>query len=84
MPAVTALLDGGGVKLDGFMLPGHVSVITGWREFMPLAEHYKLPCVVAALKMNRWSSRSRTLYAWCVTANRIDQSVPAGGQPGRQ
>ncbi len=50
MPAVTALLDGGGVKLDGFMLPGHVSVITGWREFLPLSEHYKLPCVVGGFE----------------------------------
>jgi hydrogenase expression/formation protein HypD len=50
MPAVTALLDGGGVKVDGFMLPGHVAVITGWREFEPIPENYSLPCVVGGFE----------------------------------
>jgi hydrogenase expression/formation protein HypD len=50
MPAVTALLDGGGVKVDGFLLPGHVSVITGWREFVSIPEKYGLPCVVGGFE----------------------------------
>lgn len=50
MPAVTALLDSGTVHVDGFLLPGHVSVITGWREFDPIVQHYGLPCVVGGFE----------------------------------
>jgi hydrogenase expression/formation protein HypD len=50
MPAVTALLDSGTVHVDGFLLPGHVSVITGWREFDPIAKQYNLPCVVGGFE----------------------------------
>ena len=50
MPAVTALLDSGTVHVDGFLLPGHVSVITGWREFEPIVKQYGLPCVVGGFE----------------------------------
>jgi hydrogenase expression/formation protein HypD len=50
MPAVAALLDSGAVHVDGFLLPGHVSVITGWREFEPIARRYGLPCVVGGFE----------------------------------
>lgn len=50
MPAVTALLESGTVHVDGFLLPGHVSVITGWREFEPIVRKYSLPCVVGGFE----------------------------------
>ncbi len=50
MPALIALLDSGAVHVDGFLLPGHVSVITGWREFEPIAKRYGLPCVVGGFE----------------------------------
>lgn len=50
MPAVTALLDSGGVKVDGFLLPGHVSVVIGWEPYKPIAEKYGLPCVVGGFE----------------------------------
>lgn len=50
MPAVTALLDSGEVKVNGFLLPGHVAVITGWREFEPIVKCYGLPCVVGGFE----------------------------------
>ncbi len=50
MPAVSALLDGGGVKVDGFLLPGHVSVIIGWHVYKPIPENYNLPCVVGGFE----------------------------------
>ncbi len=36
-PAMEAILAGGEVKLDGFLCPGHVSVITGTAIYEPLA-----------------------------------------------
>ncbi len=34
-------------QVDGFLAPGHVSVITGSDAFIPLAQKYQLPFVVA-------------------------------------
>ncbi|MCL6522946.1 MAG: hydrogenase formation protein HypD [Firmicutes bacterium] len=45
-PAVRALLDGGDARLDGFVLPGHVSVVTGTDGWQFLAREYGLPGVV--------------------------------------
>ena len=49
-PALVALLETGGVKVDGFILPGHVSVIIGERAYLPLAEKYAVPCVIAGFE----------------------------------
>ena len=47
VPAMDALLAGGEVKIDGFICPGHVSVVIGSRAYEPVAAQYKRPCVVA-------------------------------------
>jgi len=41
-----ALAGDADVALDGFLLPGHVSVVAGWKSFAFLAEEYGLPSVV--------------------------------------
>jgi hydrogenase expression/formation protein HypD len=46
VPAMRALLDGGLVKVHGFLCPGHVSVIIGSEAFRPVVA-YGLPCVIA-------------------------------------
>ena len=50
MPAAIDTLCQRGGKIDGFIAPGHVSVITGANEFKPLAEKYNLPFVVSGFK----------------------------------
>ena len=50
VPAMAALLDSGEVNLDGFLCPGHVSVIIGADAFRPIVEDYGLPCVVAGFE----------------------------------
>ncbi len=45
-----ALASGGEVAIDGFICPGHVSVITGASAFAFLAEEYQLPCVVTGFE----------------------------------
>jgi len=49
-PAVAALLDAGEVNIDGFILPGHVSVITGTGGWRFVAEKYRKPCVIAGFE----------------------------------
>ena len=50
IPAMAALLDAGDVGIDGFLCPGHVSVIIGWKAYEPIAERYGKPCVVAGFE----------------------------------
>jgi hydrogenase expression/formation protein HypD len=46
-PAVAALLDSPEVDIRGFILPGHVSTITGVKGWRFVAEKYHRPCVIA-------------------------------------
>ena len=46
-PALTALITDPAVKVDGFILPGHVAVVTGTKAFRFVAEEYGIPCAIA-------------------------------------
>ncbi|NOY75359.1 MAG: hydrogenase formation protein HypD, partial [Kiritimatiellaeota bacterium] len=48
--AMEALVSAGELGVDGFMCPGHVSVITGSRIYEPLCESHGIPCVVAGFE----------------------------------
>ena len=47
VPAMEALLASPDVRIDGFLCPGHVSVIEGWRSYEGLVARHGRPCVVA-------------------------------------
>ena len=49
-PVMRALLDGGETHVDGFLLPGHVSVVTGTEGFDFLARDYHVPGVVGGFE----------------------------------
>ena len=48
--ALKALLDLGEIKLNGFLLPGHVSAIIGSRPYEFLAGQYGLACVISGFE----------------------------------
>ncbi|HPF37928.1 MAG TPA: hydrogenase formation protein HypD [Phycisphaerae bacterium] len=50
IPAMTALLESGAAELDGFLCPGHVSVIIGADAYAPIASRYGMPCVVSGFE----------------------------------
>lgn len=50
MPEVINYLLSNGAKIDGFIAPGHVSVITGTRIYEPIAKEYSIPFGVAGFK----------------------------------
>lgn len=50
MPAMEALLSEGDVPVDGFMCPGHVSVIIGAAAYQPIVDRYHKPCVVVGFE----------------------------------
>jgi hydrogenase expression/formation protein HypD len=45
-PAMSALLESGAVKIDGFICPGHVSAIIGETPYQPIVEKYGVPSVI--------------------------------------
>ena len=49
-PVMRALLDGRETHVDGFLLPGHVAVVTGTETFAFLARDYAVPGVVGGFQ----------------------------------
>lgn len=45
-PALKVISESKKVKIDGFICPGHVSVITGSIPYGDVAKRYKKPCVI--------------------------------------
>jgi hydrogenase expression/formation protein HypD len=50
MPPVMDAIVKDGIKIDGFICPGHVATITGSHIFNFLPEKYKLGCVIAGFE----------------------------------
>lgn len=49
-PALVALMAADDVNIDGFICPGHVSVIIGSGAYLPVVEEYHTPCVVSGFE----------------------------------
>lgn len=50
VPAMTALLESDDMSIDGFLCPGHVSVIIGSDVYAPIASRFGKPCVVGGFE----------------------------------
>ena len=50
IPAMRALLGGMNDRIDGFLCPGHVSVIIGSGAFAEIVHDFNRPCVVAGFE----------------------------------
>jgi hydrogenase expression/formation protein HypD len=44
-PALEALLSCEDAQIQGLLAPGHVCAVTGYRDYEPLAERYRIPAV---------------------------------------
>lgn len=51
IPAMQALLHSGRTAIDGFLCPGHVSVILGSRAYQPVVTEFARSCVVAGFEL---------------------------------
>ncbi|MCJ7593640.1 MAG: hydrogenase formation protein HypD [Desulfobacterales bacterium] len=49
-PALEALLKREGLKVEGLILPGHVSVIIGMKAYLPLVGRYHIPCAITGFE----------------------------------
>ena len=50
-PALEAISKSPRVRIDGFICPGHVSVITGSTPYENIARRYKKPCVITGFEI---------------------------------
>jgi hydrogenase expression/formation protein HypD len=49
-PAMRALLEAKEVHLDGFLCPGHVSIVIGAGAYREVVENYGVPCVITGFE----------------------------------
>ena len=49
-PAITAILVSPGNRVQGFLAPGHVCAVQGWREYEPIAHDFGVPLVVTGFE----------------------------------
>jgi hydrogenase expression/formation protein HypD len=49
-PVLKRLLEFKGVQIDGFILPGHVSVVIGAKAYLPFLEQCRIPCAIAGFE----------------------------------
>ncbi|RPH47454.1 MAG: hydrogenase formation protein HypD [Desulfobacteraceae bacterium] len=69
-PALCALMKTEGIKIDGFILPGHVSVIIGTGAYLPFFNQFQMPCVVAGFEP------SDILQAILMLVEQIENKTP--------
>lgn len=50
MPTLEALLQQDDVRIDGFLLPGHLSMVIGKDPYQPLADAYHKPSVITGFE----------------------------------
>jgi hydrogenase expression/formation protein HypD len=50
LPAMRTLLENPDLKVDGFLCPGHVSVIIGSEVFRPIVDEFAKPCVIGGFE----------------------------------
>lgn len=84
IPAVKALLDAGDAKIDGFILPGHVSAITGVEAWKFIPKNYSKPCVVSGFEDHDLVKATITILDFvlgnkCVVANEYTRVVKSAG-----
>ncbi len=49
LPALFALMSMD-IRIDGFLLPGHVSLVIGAEAYRPLFDRHRIPCVIAGFE----------------------------------
>jgi len=69
-PALEALMAAQDVLIDGFILPGHVSVIIGLKAYQPFFDQYQIPCVVAGFEP------TDILQAICMLVEMLESNSP--------
>jgi hydrogenase expression/formation protein HypD len=72
-PALEALMSIEDIRIDGFILPGHVSVITGLKAYQPFFDRHRIPSVVSGFEP------TDILQTIWMLVKQVEQNRPAIG-----
>jgi hydrogenase expression/formation protein HypD len=84
VPALEALLSHQDLQLDGFVGPGHVSMVIGTKPYQVIAEHYYKPLVVSGFEpldilQSLWMLLRQLVEGRCEVENQYTRLVQAEG-----
>lgn len=86
IPTIKAILDSPDLQLDGFLGPGHVSMVIGTRPFDFIAQHYRQPITIAGFEpldvlQALWMVLRQIAEGRCEVENQYGRIVPEHGNP---
>lgn len=86
IPALEALLNNPDLQLDGFVGPGHVSMVIGTEPYRRIAEHYHKPVVVSGFEpldilQSIWMVLKQLADGRCEVENQYTRLVQSHGNP---
>lgn len=84
IPTIKAILDSPDLQLDGFLGPGHVSMVIGNSAYRFIAQHYKRPLVIAGFEPldilhALWMVLKQIAEGRAEIENQYNRVVPDGG-----
>ncbi len=84
IPTIKAILDSPEMQLDGFLGPGHVSMVIGTRPYRFICDHYRRPLVVAGFEpldvlQSVWMVLKQIAEGRCEIENQYNRVVPETG-----
>jgi len=86
IPTIKAILDSPDLRLDGFLGPGHVSMVIGTAPYEFIAEHYRRPLVISGFEpldvlQSVWMLLKQLDEGRCEIENQYQRIVPRHGNP---
>jgi len=86
IPTIKAILDSPDLQLDGFVGPGHVSMVIGTRPYEFIARDYARPVTIAGfepldLLQSTWMVLKQLADGRCEIENQYARIVPRDGNP---
>ncbi|WP_026607810.1 hydrogenase formation protein HypD [Methylocapsa acidiphila] len=89
VPTMKAILDSPDLELDGFLGPGHVSMVTGTRPYEFIARDYYRPLVVAGFEPldilhSLWLVLKQIVEGRCEIENQYGRVAPRDGNSAAQ
>jgi hydrogenase expression/formation protein HypD len=88
IPTIKAVLDSPDLRVDGFLGPGHVSMVIGTQPYHFIAGHYRKPIVIAGFEPldilhSVWMVLEQMVDGRCEVENQYRRVVSeAGNAPG--
>ena len=86
IPTIKAILDSPDLRIDGFLGPGHVSMVIGNRPYDFIARHYRRPLVVSGFEpldilQSIWMVLTQIAEGRCEIENQYSRIVTEAGNP---